>query len=136
MDDMYPKSLWMLVPQEQYWSDGTENWRDMAEKNATDLQKLFRDNKVDFFVNADQNFVYVYPKDHVVVVPKGVERVGGNINLYTKAGFTAMFSCDIESSNMAALYSYTMVLDSRMRRTKQLCWRGSSGIGVTSQMDV
>ena len=36
------------------------NWREMAEKNATYLQKKIRGNKVDVVINVDQNFVYFY----------------------------------------------------------------------------
>ena len=53
-----------------------ENWREMSEKNATYLQKHFHDNKVDIVVNAYQTFVYFYTGEQVVVVTKGVKRVG------------------------------------------------------------
>ena len=36
-------------------------------------------NKVDVVVNVDQNFVYFYSREQVVVAPKGVKRVGGKI---------------------------------------------------------
>ena len=57
------------------------NWRGVSEKNATDPQKLFRDNKVNVVVNADQTFFHLYPEEHVVIASKGVKRVKGKIKL-------------------------------------------------------
>ena len=54
-------------------------FRGLTENNTTDIQKLFCNNKVDVVVNVDQNFVYFYSREQVVVAPKGVKRVGGKI---------------------------------------------------------
>ena len=103
----------------------TENWREMAEKNATDLQKMLRKNKVDVVVNADKTFVYLYPKEQAVATPKGVKRVGGNIKSDTKAGFTAMVTRELESINMATpfvVYNGTKLKDAKNKKIT-LIWK-------------
>ena len=90
------------------------NWRALAEKNAADLRKLMLE--VDVLVNADQTFVNFYPEEKIVVAPVGTKRVGGKVKADAKAGFTAMVTVNLGTSQMEApfcVYNGTKLKDSK-----------------------
>ena len=55
-------------------------------------------------INAYNTFVYFYLEESVVFAPKNKKRVGGRINLDTKAGFTAIIKGNLGTIQMDALF--------------------------------
>ena len=81
-----------------------------------DLSKLFQDEKVEVLMNANQTFVYFYPEEYVVVAPKSTKRVSGRFKPDGKAGFIAMVTVNLGTSQMDApfvVYNGTKLKDAK-----------------------
>ena len=63
----------------------------MSQNNAADLQRFFCGNKVDYVVNSYQNFIFFYPEEQVVVVPKVTKVVGVNVKSDTNQDSLILF---------------------------------------------
>ena len=74
----------------------------MAEKNAAQIQKRFKEEEVEVVLNADQTFVNFFMEEKEVVAPVGTKRVGSKIKADVKKGFTFMVTCNTETSKIEA----------------------------------
>jgi hypothetical protein len=52
------------------------DWRSKVEDNAAKIRALFKEEKVDIIINADETFVLFHMQSDHVIVPKGINRVG------------------------------------------------------------
>ena len=97
-----------------------ENWRELAEKNSADLNKLFLEGKVDVVINADQTFVNFLPEAQYVLAPKGAKRIGGKIKGDEKSGFTLMVAAELNSSQLLppfVVFNGTRIEESKRPQT-------------------
>ena len=52
------------------------DWQSKAEDNAARIRALFKEEKVDIIINADETFVLFHMQSDHVIVPKGIKQVG------------------------------------------------------------
>ena len=60
---------------------------------------MFHDNKVNVVVNTDQNFMYFYPEEQVIVAPKVTKSVNSKVKSDKKTEFTSMVTCNMDYRN-------------------------------------
>jgi len=75
------------------------DWRNKAEENALRIRTLFKNEKVDVVINADETFVLFHMKDTRLIVPQGIKRVGTSTQVDNeKMGATVLISCEFRTS--------------------------------------
>lgn len=75
------------------------DWRSKAEDNALRIRTLFKEEKVDVVINADETFVLFHMQTDRLIVPTGIKRVGSAAQVDNdKMGATVLIAAEFRTS--------------------------------------
>ena len=111
-----------------------KHWWEISQKNAVDLWKLFHDNKVNVVVNTDQNFMYFYPEEQVIVAPKVTKSINSKVKSNKKKSLPwlpVMWTIEIQRPPLCC----TMAPSLRNQNPQGIPWHVKNVINVNCCTD-
>lgn len=105
-----------------------KNWLNICFSAAKEVRDIMSNAKVTRLVSADEMFLQFYPKDHYLIAPTNIKRVGSNRKEDEKQGCTVMLGCEMFTSKMIAPFVVMTGTRSGTLSRKFSNWEGASKV--------